>query len=213
LTGLINGYIKSLIPLFTSITIAFIWTMIINNILEANGQITTAVTNVNASTNNLTQFLTYTDQDLGFQIDYPADWTKQTDQSSGNYVALFFPPNEQNVGLSVKFNELNREDLNDIASQLKKDKTYRITSFYQNDSTTLSGLPAVKAIGIKFFEPGMTEKALGELGTSNKMMVIGTVSKNNQEFYRIEYQADKPTFEQYRPIVEQMIDSFRIITR
>ena len=172
-----------------------------DNILEVEGQIAAPGSKVNGSTNNLTQFLTYTDEDLGFKINHPADWTKQTDQSSGNYVALFYPPNEEGVGASVKFNEVNREDLNDIASQLKKDDTYRINNFYQNDNTTLGGLPAVKAIGIKFFEDG----------TSKKMMVIGTVSKNGQEFYGIEYQAEKSTFEQYRPIVEQMIDSFELL--
>jgi len=192
-------------------TIAFIWIMMSDNILEVEGQIAAPGSKVNGSTNNLTQFLTYTDEDLGFKINHPADWTKQTDQSSGNYVALFYPPNEQDVGLSVKFNEVNREDLGDIASELKQDKTYRISKFYQNDSTTLGGLPAVKAIGIKFFEPTITEKALGDHGTSYKMMVIGTVSKNGQEFYGIEYQAEKSTFEQYRPIVEQMIDSFELL--
>jgi hypothetical protein len=200
-------YIKSLIPLFSCIAIAFIWIMMINNILEVEGQISTPVAKINASTNNHTQFLTHTDQDLGFRIDYPADWIKQTDQLPDNSAAIFYHPNEENVGVFIRFNQLNREDLHDIATTIKKDKTYRISNFSVNDSTTLGGLPAFKAIGIKFFEPTTP----GEHGTSNKMMVIGTVSKNNQEFYGVEYQADRSNFEQYRPIIEQMINSFQII--
>jgi hypothetical protein len=45
------------------------------------------------------------------------------------------------------------------------------------------------------------------------MMVIGTISKSNKAFYGLEYQSEKSTFEQFKPVVEQMINSFQLITK
>jgi hypothetical protein len=64
----------------------------------------TPVAKINSSSINLTQFLTYTDRDLGFQINYPIDWIKQTDQLFDNSAVIFYAPNEAGVGLFIKFN-------------------------------------------------------------------------------------------------------------
>jgi hypothetical protein len=84
-------------------TIGLIGLVSISDFLEVEAQNDIISLNVNSSATNLTRFLTYTDQDLGFRINYPENWNKQTDDLFDTAVVIFYAPNEEGTGLMVKF--------------------------------------------------------------------------------------------------------------
>ena len=92
-----------------------------------------------------TNFLTYTDTDLGFTIKYPSDWKSTVTKGSGgsNYVvfysALDFSSGRNISTVLVGVADANATTLDELISQYKSSER----KILGESKTTLSGLPDI----------------------------------------------------------------------
>ena len=141
-------------------------------------------------------FLTYANTDLGFKIKYPSDWKSTVTKGSGgsNYVVfypvLYFSSGRNISTVLVGVDDVNATTLDELISQYKSSERKII----DESKTTLSGLPA--------------HKIVIQSDASRTTTVQFTLKDGKQ--YGISYdfgQSDD------LPIIQQMIDSFRITTK
>ena len=140
-----------------------------------------------------TNFLTYTDTDLGFTIKYPSDWKSTVTKGSGgsNYVvfysALDFSSGRNISTVLVGVADANATTLDELISQYKSSER----KILGESKTTLSGLPA--------------HKIVIQSDASRTTTVQFTLKDGKQ--YGISYDLGQSDD---LPIIQQMIDSFRI---
>jgi PsbP-like protein len=143
-----------------------------------------------------TNFLTYTDTDLGFTIKYPSDWKSTVTKGSGgsNYVvfysALDFSSGRNISTVLVGVADANATTLDELISQYKSSER----KILGESKTTLSGLPA--------------HKIVIQSDASRTTTVQFTLKDGKQ--YGISYDLGQSDD---LPIIQQMIDSFRITTK
>jgi PsbP-like protein len=141
-------------------------------------------------------FLTYTNTDLGFTIKYPSDWKSMvTNGSAGsNYVvfisALDFSSGRNISTVLVGVADVNATTLDELISQYKSSER----KILDESETTLSGLPA--------------HKILIQSDASRTTTVQFTLKDSKQ--YGISYDLGQSDD---LPIIQHMIDSFRIIVK
>ena len=149
-------------------------------------------------------YLTYNDNDLGFTIQYPSDWTLNKDRTQQYAVIGFDSPNEEAV---VDVRIIPKGDYNSIkeyGDEFKVNEDYTLLSYYRNSTTLLDGNPAFKATYLATNKP-----FLGDAQTA-KGMFTGTMVPDKKSIYAIAYFANSANFDEYRPVVEKMINSFQI---
>ena len=142
-------------------------------------------------------FLTYANTDLGFTIKYPSDWKSIVTKGSGgsNYVifisALDFSSGRNISTVLVGVDDVNATTLDELISQYKSSSERKIID---ESKTTLSGLPA--------------HKIVIQSDASRTTTVQLTLKDGKQ--YGISYDLGQSDD---LPIIQQMIDSFRITTK
>ena len=141
-----------------------------------------------------TNFLTYTNTDLGFTMKYPSDWKSIVQKGSGgsNYVifisALDFRSSGRNIStVVVGVADVNATTLDELISQYKSSER----KILGESKTIISGLPA--------------HKIVIQSDASRTTTVQFTLKDGKQ--YGISYDLGQSDD---LPIIQQMIDSFRI---
>jgi len=159
---------------------------------------------------NLT-YSTYNDNDLGFSIQHPSDWRIDTKQTQFNTVVGFYSPDnvaEVDVRIFPKGDYKSIRDYGD--KNFKQSNEQTLLAYYRNSSTLLSGKPAFKAIYLTTYNPSMFENAFGYKSSTSKAIMTGTMVLDKKSIYAIAYFANSADFDNYRPVVENMINSFKI---
>jgi hypothetical protein len=159
---------------------------------------------------NLT-YSTYNDNDLGFSFQHPSNWRIDTKNTQYYTVAGFIAPeNGANVDIRI-FPKSDYKSIKEYGDENFKevdDKT--LLGYYRKSSTLLSGKPAMKAIYLTTNNPSVFEDAFGYQSSTSKAMMIATMVPEKKSIYAIAYFANSQDFDDFRPVVEKMIDSFKI---
>jgi hypothetical protein len=160
---------------------------------------------------NSTEYLQYDDADLGFSIQHPSDWSIDDENSQFSTVIGFdSPDNDASVDVRI-FPKGDYKSLKEYGDEgFKEDKDITLLNYYRNSSTLLGGKPAVKAIYLATYNPSVFENAFGYKSYTSKAMMVSTMVPEKKSIYAIAYFANGDDFNNYRPVVEKMIDSFRI---
>jgi len=167
--------------------------------------------NSTSSYNVSTAYLNYNDKDLGFSIPYPSDWTVDSKNSEHNTVVGFNSPDDNasiDVRVFPKGDYKSTKDAGDKMFKNSDDQT--LLAYYRNSTTLLSGKPAFRAIYLTTSNPGLFGYVLGSTSTTSKAMMIGTLVPEKKSLYTLAYFANGENFDNYRPVIEKMIDSFKI---
>lgn len=151
-----------------------------------------------------TSFLPYSNFSLGIQIQYPSSWIEQQIHNQSSYILVVFssPPgaSKGTVSLIVGKMGLQNMSLQQYAETGINQLRYSFADFnliMSNKTTVASGIPAYRVIFT--YDQG---------GTPIKQMQVWTVSSN--EFYILTYGSRSADYSIYLPLVERMIDSFKI---
>ncbi|HEX7178148.1 MAG TPA: hypothetical protein VF220_00365 [Nitrososphaeraceae archaeon] len=169
--------------------------------------------------------LTYNNKDYGFSIQYPLGWTIDEDDKEFNCVARFIPPqNDAHVDIRI-FAKGDYKSIDEYGDTFKQstfkesDNDYKLLNYYRNSSTTLSDKPAFRAIYLttynaSIFEETHDNKSFEETHDNksfpSKEMMVATMVPERDSIYAIAYFTKPPDFEKYLPVIEKMIDSFKI---
>jgi photosystem II reaction center protein PsbP len=160
----------------------------------------------NANTN----FLTYTNTDLGFTMNYPSDWKLNENDILNRYKVMFAPSsNGVYVAVGITNNVTSKEEI------ARMNTPANITPSYMSPGTrlleadykhrSLSSYPAVRLVLIQSYEGPSQPYDV-------KSMVYGTLV--DTKFYTVGYAVTPPEdFPRYLQITQSMIDSFQIINR
>src|SRR4029079_11561748 len=143
-----------------------------------------------------TEFCQYENPSLGISIQYPLDWKLEDNKKS---LVRFFGPeyNISNTYLSVLVDNLTiGSSLDDILSSEESLLDYKLLK--SSNTTSLGGGPAHKFL--YNFTSGRAEI---------KGMMIFTI--HNGKLYEIKFFANADRFDIYLPIVQKMMDSFKIL--
>jgi hypothetical protein len=138
-------------------------------------------------------FLTYTNTDLAFTMKYPSDWKSIVQKGSGgsNYVifisALDFSSGRNISTVLVGVADVNATTLDELISQYKSSER----KILGESKTIISGLPAHKIV---------------IQSDASKTTTVQFTLKDGKQ-YGISYQLGQSDDQ---PIIQQMIDSFRI---
>src|ERR687885_2187798 len=144
---------------------------------------------------NTTNFLTYTNTDLGFTIKYPSDWKSIAQKGSGgsNYVifisALDFSSGRNISTVLIGVADVNATTLDELISQYKSSSESKILG---ESKTTISGLTAHKLV---------------IQSDASRITTVQFTLKDGKQ-YGISYDLGQS---HDLPIIQQMIDSFRIM--
>ena len=155
------------------------------------------------------QWSTYQDPSGTFTISYPASWI--SDQSESGTI-MFTAPAETfsdrydiNAGVSVYSSSLpSMSNTLQAFTEYKLRTPFPGSTIIQSQETTLAGLPAhmvVKETSIPLIDIGMGSKVI--------MLEVWTVKGDKS--YSILYNTPVDKFEQYLPVAQQMINSFKIL--
>jgi len=156
-------------------------------------------------------YLNYSDKDIGFTISYPSDWTIDKENTGSYSVAGFDSPGnvssgkEANVDVRV-FPSGDYKSIKDYGDKtFKESEDQTLLRYYRNSTTLLSGKPALKAIYLTTSNPGLFGTS-----TTSKAMMVATLVPEKKSIYAIVYYSNPQDFNNFRPAVEKMIDSFKI---
>lgn len=152
----------------------------------------------------------YSDNDVGFSIKYPSDWTQGNDDTSHNTVTSFDSPNgDASVDIRV-FPQSAYKSLKDFGNSFKKGDDSTLLAYYRNSTTTLDGKPAFKAIYLTTYNPNVFESAMGYSSSTAKALFIATLVPEKKSYFAFAYFADPSSFDNYLSVVEQMAKTFQI---
>ena len=155
--------------------------------------------------------LTYNDKDHGFRVQYPLGWTIDQGEKEFNTVLRFVSAqNDADVDIRI-FPRGGYKSIEEYGNTLKEAKNdYKLFNYYRNISTTLSDRPAVRAIYLTTYNSSIIEKTYGDKSFISKEMTVATMVPEKESIYDITYFAVPADFDNYRPVVEKTIDSFKI---
>jgi len=152
----------------------------------------------------------YSDNDVGFSIKYPSDWTQGNDDTSHNTITSFDSPNgDASVDIRV-FPQSAYKSLKDFGNSFKKGDDSTLLAYYRNSTTTLDGKPAFKAIYLTTYNPNVFESAMGYSSSTAKALFIATLVPEKKSYFAFAYFADPSSFDNYLSVVEQMAKTFQI---
>jgi S1-C subfamily serine protease len=158
--------------------------------------------------------LTYENGSYGIEIQYPANWTKDeedTDPSDGiTDIVEFSSPFESRLDSYSETLGISIEELTDQNMTLEEYASSLITAYNEtftdfnliesNTNSTLAEKPAYKLV--------YTETLEDEDSTNLKTMETGTII--GERVYFIEYIAEEEKYSNYLPIIQMMINSIEI---
>jgi hypothetical protein len=167
---------------------------------------TQALAQVNSS------FLTYTNTDLGFTINYPSDWSIDDKNMSTIGIKFASPDGPGAGGVIVSATETGKT-IEDFANSLPFNQSHGLKLIEMDkNGYFLSGHPALRVIGIGSFggpgEPGETQ---GIEPHDVKMMMFVTILGGKE--YGVSYLALPESFPNQLQTAQTMIDSFQIISK
>lgn len=157
-------------------------------------------------------FLTYGNPESGFKIQYPSDWRdSQTGLKDNTNIVAFYSPLENLsdafsehviVSLTEYSQNLTLSDYNNLVNSVISPPS--VTVVESKPVTLTDGHPAQTIV---FIPPpsGSTTNTL----LKPEVMLIWTVKGN--KVYTISYNADSANYSKYLPIVQKMVESFKII--
>ena len=87
---------------------------------------------------------------------------------------------------------------------------YKLLNYYRNSSTTLSDRPAIRAIYLTNENSSIVGKTYGNKSFTLKEMMVATMVPERESIYGIAYFSNSANFDNYVPVIEKMIDSFKI---
>jgi len=156
-------------------------------------------------------YLTYNDNDLGFRIQYPSDWTIDKADSQYSTVVSF---DSRDKDASVKIRIFPKGDYKSIKEygdkNFKESDDSMLLGYYRNSSTLLSGKPAFRAIYLTTYNPSLFENAFGYQSSTSKAMFTATMVPEKKSIYAVAYFSNPTDFDNNLPVIEKMIDSFKI---
>jgi hypothetical protein len=153
----------------------------------------------------------YKDNDLGFSIQYPSDWTIGNPNAQFSSVVGFTAPDgitEVDVRVFPKGDYKSIKEFGDKEFKNSDDQT--LLGYYRNSTTMLDGKPAFRAIYLTTYNPSLFENAFGYKSSTSKGTFIGTMVPEKKSIYALAYFASPPNFDNNRAIFEKMVDSFKI---
>lgn len=161
--------------------------------------------------NNNSNFVTYKDNDFGFEVQYPANWEPSTDELEYGPVIFDAPDGHANVIMKVINREKN-ETLKQFGDRFfKNNDAFNISEYYRNENTTFVGLPSIKTTGTYSYNPTVFEQLRGKEGFVAKVLWDIALVENKDAFFGIAYFADsQSSFNMYLPTVQRMIDSVKL---
>jgi hypothetical protein len=150
------------------------------------------------------EFETYSNEDFSFNIDYPSDWVAREDNLQPNQIVIFHPDPEE-------FDELPSPATVSIWNLFWADKTQNITEvdneygtkdtvntrLISKNLTTLSSLPAI-------------ENTYYDYTNGNNLKAREIFAIANNEIFFVFYNTHPGYFDEYIPIVNQMVESFKV---
>ncbi len=154
---------------------------------------------------------TYSDEDIGFKINYPSDWTQDTSNTQHYTVVGFYSPNKD-VGVEIRvFPTGDYKSIKEYGDKtFKQAEDLTLLQYYRNSTTSLSGKPALKAIYITTSNPGLYGNIFGYQSTTSKAMMVATMVPEKKSIFAIVYSGGSSNFNKYLPTVEEMVKSFKI---
>ena len=172
----------------------------------------------NMSNNNNdsnTSFLTYENPIYGGSIDYPSSWTYLESQEEPSANTTIFsivdiaPPISEDPNVVTNF-QIGIENLQSpisldqyartVVNSYRGNPNFSLVSVDVN--STLSGRPAYEIVFSDITEDGIERKSVER----------GTVDESNNRAYYIAFNTETPIYEKFLPIVQTMIDSFKLNT-
>lgn len=167
----------------------------------------TARTTTNSSNST---YLLHNDNDFGFRIGYPSDWTPYSDNDPNFIVGFAAPETTATVDVRV-LPKGKYGSLKEYGDVFKEETT--LLAYYRNSSTLLSGKPAFKAVYLTTTTPSILENLKGYEPTTLKALFVATMVPERESIYGIAFFCHPRDFDIYRPQFEKMIDTFQIYAR
>jgi hypothetical protein len=155
--------------------------------------------------------LTYNDKNLGIIIQYPLGWT--IDQGNKEFnTMLRFVSAQNDAGVDIRiFPKGVYNSIYEYGDTFKvSNNGYKLLNYYRNSSTTLSDRPAVRAIYLTNDNASIVEKTYGNNSFTSKEMMVATMVPEKESIYAMAYFSNSANFDNYLPVIEKMIDSFKI---
>ena len=155
--------------------------------------------------------LTYNDKDHGFSIQYPLGWTIDQGDKEFNTV-LRFVSAQNDAGADIRiFPKGGYKTIYDYGDTFNESNVeYKLLNYYRNSSTTLSDRPAIRAIYLTNENSSIVGKTYGNKSFTLKEMMVATMVPERESIYGIAYFSNSANFDNYVPVIEKMIDSFKI---
>ena len=147
------------------------------------------------TTTNETGFLLYQNATLGISMKYPSSWKKIDQKSVGEKTFVTFAQSQ------ALFSRLVIETDNLTSKNSTLGNRHIVGT---NSSASLAHYPAHKAI-YRSYEPYLVP------GGQMKSMDVYTIKGNKA--YHIIYISELSEFDTYLPVIEKMINSFKIINK
>jgi hypothetical protein len=150
----------------------------------------------------LPTFFWYLDNDEGIMIQYPSDWrVSDSTLALGDVIKFFSPEENPELGLStaavlVKASPADGVTLDEFVAQLMEGIPN--TRMLDIRGTELSGLQAYESI---FYE----------YGDNRTLKVKSVITLKDDIIYRINYASDTSRYDDYLPMADQMVRSFKFI--
>ena len=155
--------------------------------------------------------LTYNDKNHGFIIQYPLGWiVNQSEKEFNTVLRIVSSHNDADVDVRI-FPKGLYKSIYEYGDTFKESNNeYKLLNYYSNSSTTLSDRPAVMAIYQTNDNASIVEKTHGNNSFTSKEMMIATMVPEKESIYAIAYFSNSANFDNYLPVIEKMMDSFKI---
>ena len=212
-----NGeHLSILLLVLISLLVGISSTSSINGQLEIpdakiiNEDETSEISN-NTSTSN--SFLEYSDDDLGFNLEYPSNWEVGSG-SDASRIVLFSAPDDTASAYVIYLPRQEDDTLKSFGDEfVKENENFRFNEYYRNSTTLLADQPAIRASGTYFNTITNLEASLGYESSSTKTLQVVTLDETNDAFIGIIFHADDQiSYNKYLPLVEHMIKSFKLVS-
>ena len=171
-----------------------------------NNQTSTSTIPVNSVNST---FLSYNDNDLGFTISYPSDWTVNN-QNSEFHSVVGFSSHEGYAQVDIRvFPQGEYKSIKEYGDDFKESDV-TLLAYYRNGTTLLSEKPAFRAIYLTTYDPSFMENAFGYKSSTSRAMFIATMVPEQKSIYAIAYFSNSPDLDKFLPVVEKMLKSFNV---
>ncbi len=171
--------------------------------------------NMSNNNNSNVSFLTYHNPIYEISIEYPSSWTYQEPQEEPSANTTIFsivnitPPISEDPNVVTNF-QIGIEELENpisldqyartVINSYRGNLNFSLTSV--DDNSTLSGKPAYEIVFTDVTEDGIERKSI-ERGTADEV--------NNRAYY-VAFNTEASIYDKFLPIVQTMIDSFKLNT-